>query len=163
AVPNAVYNRLVGFKSGPNVNKDKLELEPELASSWERTPDGLTYTFKMHPGVKWQNVAPLNGRDFVAADAKLAFQRYQSEGVYKSCGLNAPAIDAPAPSTLRITLSNPAVDFISPLASRYQTLFPHELVDNGSIEKAVVGTGPFILKEATVGTRVTLDKNPNYF
>lgn len=162
-VPNAVYNRLVGFKNGPGVDKFKLELEPELASSWERTPDGLTYTFKMHPGVKWHNVAPLNGRDFVAADVKYAYERYKNEGVYKTYWVNASSIEGPDPLTLRIKLSKPIVDFVNPLAGRYQTIFPREIVDDGSIGKNVIGTGPFILREAIASTRVRLEKNPNYF
>jgi ABC-type transport system substrate-binding protein len=162
-VPNAVYNRLVGFKTGPGVDKNKLELEAELASSWERTPDGLSFTFKIKSGVKWQNVAPLNGRDFVAADAKSAFERYQKEGVYKTYWVNVKSIEAPDASTVKITLTKPVVDFLYPLAGRYQTIFPHETVDDGSIGKTVVGTGPLILKEAITGTRVALDKNPNYW
>jgi peptide/nickel transport system substrate-binding protein len=163
AVPNAVYNRLVGFKIGPGVDKDKLVLEPELAASWERSPDGLVHTFKIDPRAKWQNVQPLNGRQFVAADAKFAFERYQKEGVYKTYWVNVSKIEAPDAGTLKITLSKPVVDFVEPLAGRYQTIFPHETVDDGSIEKVVVGTGPLILKEATVATRVLLDKNPDYW
>ncbi|MBX7110237.1 MAG: ABC transporter substrate-binding protein [Dehalococcoidia bacterium] len=162
-VPNTVYNRLVGFATGPGVDTTTLKLEPELAASWERSPDGLTITFKIAPGAKWQNVPPLNGRPFVAADAKFAFERYQKEGVYKSYWTGVSSIDAPDASTLRIKLTKPLVDFINPLASRYQTIFPHELVDDGSIGKAVVGTGPFIFKEAITGQRVTLTKNPDYF
>lgn len=162
-VPNAAYNRLIGFKTGPGTNKSKLELEPELAASWERTPDGLTYTFKIRPGVKWQNVAPLNGRDFVAADAKFAYQRYKTEGVYKTYWVDVTSIDAPDNLTLRITLSKPIVDFVQPLAGRYQTIFPRELVDNGSIAKTVIGTGPLIVRESIAGQRVQLVKNPDYF
>jgi peptide/nickel transport system substrate-binding protein len=158
-----VYNRLIGFASGPGVDKSKLELEPELASSWERTPDGLTYTFKIRPGVKWHNVSPLNARDFVAADAKFAYERYKNEGVYKTYWVNVSAIEAPDPGTLRVRLSKPVVDFIFPLAGRYQTIFPHETVDDGSIGKAAIGTGPHILREAITGQRVRLEKNPDYW
>jgi peptide/nickel transport system substrate-binding protein len=162
-VPNAVYNRLLGFKIGPGVNKEKLELQTELASSWERTPDGLTYTFKLDPRAKWHNVPPLNGRPFVAADAKFAYERYKNEGVYKSYWLNVSAIEAPDPGTLLIKLSKPIVDFIFPLAGRYQTIFPRELVDNGSIKTAIVGTGPLVFREAVTGQHVKMDKNPDYF
>ena len=54
---------------------DLREFEPELAKSWERSPDGLTYTFQLREDVKWQNVAPLNARPFVADDVKFAFER----------------------------------------------------------------------------------------
>jgi len=162
-VPNMVYNRLLGIKGGPDVDLNKLTFEPELATSWERSPDGLTYTFKIKPGVKWQNIAPLNGRPFVAADAKFAYERYSREGVHKSYWVNVNSIEAVDDSTLKITLKKATADFISPLAGRYQTIFPHELVDDGSITKRVIGTGPMILKEAVAGQHVTFEKNPDYW
>jgi peptide/nickel transport system substrate-binding protein len=162
-VPNAVYNRIVGFKIGPGVDKDSLDLEPELAASWERTPDGLVWTFKVQQGVKWHNVPPLNGRDFVAADLKFAYERYKNEGVYKTYWVNVTSIEAPDPATLKVRLSKPVVDFLYPLAGRYQTVFPRELVEDGSIKTAIVGTGPLILREAVTGQHVKLDKNPDSF
>ena len=162
-IPNYVYNRLIGYAAGPGVDPFALKLEAELAKTWEQTPDGLTYTFKLSPGVKWQNLPPLNGRDFVAADVKFAFERYRKEGLYQSYWKNVASIDAVDPATLKITLSKPAVDFLIPLGSRYQTIFPHELVDAGTIDKAVIGTGPMILKEAVAGAQVKLERNPTYF
>lgn len=162
-VPNTSYNRLIGFVSGVHMNRTKLEYKPELAESWERTPDGLTYTFKIKPGIKWQNVAPLNGREFVAADAAFAYQRYQASGPHQSYWTEVSKIEAPDKGTLKITLKKALADFIVPLAGRYQTIFPKELVDDNSIDKKVVGTGPMILKEATQGQQVVFEKNPDYF
>ena len=53
---------LVGYVAGPKLNKFKVELKPELAKSWEISPDGLTYTFTLEPNVKMINLPPLNGR-----------------------------------------------------------------------------------------------------
>ncbi|MGE0229746.1 MAG: ABC transporter substrate-binding protein [Dehalococcoidia bacterium] len=162
-VPNMVYNRLVGHVGGVDVDPFKFKLEPELAASWERSPDGMTVTFRLAKGVKWQNVAPLNGRDFVAADAKFAFERYQSTGVHKSYWTSVTSIEAVDAGTLKVNLARPLVDFVIPLGSRYQTIFPRELVDSGSITKEVVGTGPMILKEAVTGGTVRLEKNPDFW
>jgi ABC-type transport system substrate-binding protein len=163
-VPNTVYNRLLGFARGVDRDPAKpFELKPELAESWERTPDGLTYSFKLRKGVKWQNVAPLNGREFKAADAKRTYERYASEGVHTAFWVNRSSIDAVDDSTLKITLKRSLADFINPLGSRYQTIFPPETVDDGTIDKKVVGTGPMILKEATQGQRVVFDSNPDYW
>jgi ABC-type transport system substrate-binding protein len=87
-VPNMVYNRLIGFDRGPDADVYQPKLEAELASSWERSPDGMTFTFKIRPGVKWQNLAPLNGRPYVAADATYVMNRYASEGVHQSYYVN---------------------------------------------------------------------------
>jgi len=162
-VPNVVYNRLLGFDRGPESNPLRVKVVPELATSWEVTPDGQTYTFKIDPAAKWQNVAPLNGRAFVAQDAKLAYERYAKEGVHKSYWVNLRAIEAPDPGTLKITLTKPTPEFEVPLAGRYQTIFPPELVSSGEIAKKVVGTGPVILQEAVPSSYVTLVKNPDYW
>jgi ABC-type transport system substrate-binding protein len=163
-VPNTVYNRLLGFTRGAKRNLDNYyELVPELAQSWERTPDGLVYTFKLRPGVKWQNVAPLNGRDFKAADAKRAYERYAVDGVHRSFWVQLDKIETPDDLTLKVTLKKSLADFINPLASRYQTIFPPETVDEGSIDKKVIGTGPMIMKEAIPGQRVAFDGNPAYW
>jgi peptide/nickel transport system substrate-binding protein len=37
--------------------------KPALAAEWSASPDGLTYSFKLRPGVKWHD-----GKDFTAAD-----------------------------------------------------------------------------------------------
>jgi ABC-type transport system substrate-binding protein len=162
-IPNMVYNRLLGMRGGPNVNVNQAENEPELASSWERTPDGLTFTIKIRNDVTWQNVAPLSGRAFVAEDAKLAYERYQTTGVHQSYWNNVAAITATDEHTLTITLKAPTADFLLPLGSRYQTIFPHELVDDGSIETKAIGTGPMILKEAVASSHVIWEKNPDYW
>jgi len=162
-VPNMVYNRLLGFDRGPESNPFVVKVVPELAKSWEAAPDGQTYTFKIDPRAKFQNLPPLNGRQFVAEDAKFAFERYAKEGVHKSYWVNLSKIEAVDATTLKISLTKPTPEFEVPLAGRYQTIFPRELVDNGEIDKKVVGTGAMILKEAIAADHVTLTKNPDYW
>ncbi len=162
-IPNMVYNRLIGFKRGPGADVFQPELEPELAASWERSPDGLTFTFQIQPGVTWQNVAPLNGRPFTADDARFALDRYANEGVHKAYYANAASIEAPDDSTLKVNMAKATADFLNPLASNKQTIFPKELVDDGSIETAAVGTGPMILTGLELGQNVEFDKNPDFW
>ena len=164
-IPNMVYNRLLGFRRGPAADVWVPEITPELAASWERSPDGLTFTFQITPGVTWQNVAPLNGRPFTAEDARYALNRYATEGVHKSYYLNVSpgGFEAVDDATLKINMAKPTADFLNPLASNKQTLFPPELVDDGSIGTVAVGTGPMILTGADPAASVTFDKNPDYW
>ena len=161
--PNMVYNRLLGMVGGPRKNPFTIELEPELASSWERTPDGATFSFVIRDDIKWQNVAPLSGRQFTSADAKYAFDRYSEEGVHQTYWANVSAIETPDDTSMTLQMSKVTADFILPLASRYQTIFPRELVENGTISEQVVGTGPMILEEAEAGSHAVFAKNPDYF
>ncbi|MEZ4554447.1 MAG: ABC transporter substrate-binding protein [Dehalococcoidia bacterium] len=162
-ITNPVYNRLLGFVNGPRMNPFKLELTSELATSWERSPDGMTFTFKMTPGVKWQNVAPLNGRPFVAADVAYAYEAYRSGGPSVSNFLNADQIQAVDDTTLKITMKRPVADFLLPLAGRYLVVVPRELMDDGSIGTKAIGTGPMLLKDAQAGGRALFDRNPDYW
>ena len=162
-VPNMVYNRLLGMVGGVNKDPFAIELEPELAEAWERTPDGVTFTFYLRGDVHWQNVAPLNGRRFVADDARFAFERYRYESVHRSYWADIGSLDTPDDTTLNIHMSRVTADFILPLASRYQPIFPKELVDSGEIESRAVGTGPMILTEPLEEDRVAFTRNPDYF
>jgi peptide/nickel transport system substrate-binding protein len=163
-VPNMFYNRLIGIVRGPRADVFNAPiLEPELAKSWERTPDGMTFTFQIQPGIKWQNIAPLNGRPFVAADAAFAMERYSKTGAHQQYYQNVSRFEAVDDLTLRVHMSRPVVDFLNPLGSNKQTIFPRELVDDGTISKRGIGTGPMILKEMTPSQRVLFDKNPDYW
>ena len=162
-IPNMTYNRLVGFKRGPGADVFQPEIEPELAASWERSPDGLTFTFAIQPGVTWQNIAPLNGRAFTAEDARFALHRYANEGVHKSYYANVAGFEAVDDATLNINMAKATADFLNPLGSNKQTIFPKELVDDNSIEISAVGTGPMILESLEPGQNVLFSKNPDYW
>ena len=162
-IPNMVYNRMLGFRRGPAADVFQPEIIPELAESWERSPDGLTFTFQITPGVTWQNVAPLNGRPFTAEDAAFTLERYQTDGVHKAYYLNVGTFEAVDDATLKIHMAKATADFLNPLASNKQTVFPRELVDNGTIGTEAVGTGPMILTGADPSASVTFDKNPDYW
>ena len=160
---NMVYDRLLGFNRGVDLHPANIEIEPELAHSWERSPDGLTFTFHLRDDVHWQNVAPLNGRQFIASDVKFAYERYATEGVHQAYWVNSASVDAPDNQTLTVSLARAVADFIRPLASCYQSIHPRELVDSGQIEQTAVGTGPMILDEAITSEKVTYVKNPDFW
>ena len=50
------YDMLTGYKPNGDV-------APEIADSWSSTPDFLTWTFKIHPGINWQDGVPLTAKD----------------------------------------------------------------------------------------------------
>ncbi len=53
------YDYLVGFRASD------LQPTPELATSWEHSPDGKVWTFKLREGVKWQDGEPFTADDVV--------------------------------------------------------------------------------------------------
>ncbi len=162
-VPNMTYNKMLGMVDGIQKDPFKVELKPELAASWERSPDGATWTFEVQEGINWQNLPPLNGRPFVSGDLKYAHDRYASEGVHRSYWANISSTETPDDSTYKINMGTVTADFILPLASRYQTVFPRETVDDGTIADNPVGTGAMILTEAEQGSHMSFVKNPDYW
>ena len=72
---------------------------PHLAASWD-TPDPLTIVFNIRKGVKWQDKAPMNGRELTADDVVFNFQRMLGLGDFAEAG--------PSPVTLRGSCSLPS-------------------------------------------------------
>src|SRR5439155_21376965 len=76
---------------------------------------------------------------------------------------NMKSVETVEELTVRITLNRPQPDFLIPLASRYTTIHPKELVDSGEIDKKVIGVGPMILTGAAAGQGAEFVKNPDYW
>ena len=160
-----VHNRLLRYRftdeaSGTN----DLTLVGDLAESWEANSDHRVWTFKLRHGVKWQNVAPLNGRELVAADVKYCFEAYAKEGVQSFTFREIEAMETPDKYTLRVHLKTPNVLFAQNLAEPIAVIFSREVLEeDGDLKKRVIGTGPYLLKEHTRKVRIVLARNPDYF
>ena len=55
--------------------------------------------------------APLNGRPFVAEDARFAFERYRSQGPHQAYWANVGSLETPNETTLKIHMANVTADF----------------------------------------------------
>ncbi len=166
AFSDLVYNSLLRFKTGTAVDVQSLEIEGELATSWE-TPDTQTVILKLRQDVKWQNKAPLNGRAFTAEDAKAGILRigtdkpeFQRATFFKGIA----SIDIPDPTTLVIKQKEPNVPFLTYLAVPYHKMLPRDVTDKeGDSKNIAIGTGPFTLESFTRGGKAIFKKNPDYF
>jgi peptide/nickel transport system substrate-binding protein len=158
-------NRLVRYVFSDEANgSNDLTLKGDLAESWQPSPDFRTWTFKLREGVKWQNVAPLKGRELVAADIKYCFESYAKEGVQSFNFREIEAIETPDKHTVRLHLHTPNVLLPQNLAEPIAVIFAREVLEeDGDLKKRLIGTGPYILKEHTRKVRVVLSRNPDYF
>lgn len=141
-----------------------LNPEPQLATAWTISPDGLTYTFTLRQGVRWHD-----GRDFTAAD--VAFSLEQLKKVHprgRSTFANVATIDTPDVHTVVLTLSQPAPYLIKALAASESPIVPRHIYEgtdparnpNGN---APIGTGPFRFKEWVRGSHIEYVRNPDYW
>ncbi|MFC1920969.1 ABC transporter substrate-binding protein [Chloroflexota bacterium] len=147
-----------------------------LAESWE-LPDMSTYIFHIREGVHWQDVAPLNGREFTAYDAEYTYHRMLGlgSGYTEMCPMASPAMYANIESvtatdkyTLVFKSKTPSLQQWAMIKESHgqTTQVPREVVDeygDGFGWKQVIGTGPFILKDYVSGASLTCVRNPNYW
>ena len=66
------YDKLIDVATGPGNAPYSSNLVPQIAQTMPETPDQTTYVFKIRQGVKFQNVAPVNGRAMTVEDVKFA-------------------------------------------------------------------------------------------
>ncbi|API56216.1 peptide ABC transporter substrate-binding protein (plasmid) [Rhizobium leguminosarum] len=167
----SLYSRLMDYAPGtPNP-------VPSLAESFSVSPDGLTYTFKLHKGVKFSN-----GREVVASDVKYSIERavdpktqgsgagffgaikgFEDETGGKTTTLSG--IETPDDSTVIFNLSRPDATFLHVLAINFASVVPKEAVEAaaGDFGKKPVGSGTFILKDWTIGQQLVFERNKDYF
>ncbi len=114
-VNGLVYSKLIRFKAGtPEVAPADNTMEPDLAAKMPEQPDELTYVFNLKQNVKWQNVAPTNGRAFTSDDVKYAFDRYMNyeKSVHKSNLQFIDKIETPDANTVKLTTKAPYADAV---------------------------------------------------
>jgi peptide/nickel transport system substrate-binding protein len=153
------YNQLVQFDP-----LDPTKVIPDIAERWEMAPDGKSYTFSLHKGVKFHD-----GKVLTSADVKVSLDRVREppSGVVSPRAEAFAAVEeiqTPDEATVIIRLSRPNPSLLDNLAQGWMAIYPkHVLEKEGDMKKAVVGTGPFKLKRYTRGVSIELEKNPDYF
>ena len=148
-----------------------------LAASWEFTSPG-TYVVHLRQGVHWQNIAPVNGREFTSADVVYNFGRDFGHGA----GFTKPSpflasnplatsitdVSTPDKYTVVFKFNTPNVEFIlesmeavgeDPFAASDAVAAFGDLND----WHHAIGTGPFVMQDYVPSSSVTLVKNPNYW
>jgi peptide/nickel transport system substrate-binding protein len=165
AGPLICYSQLLNFRWGPDITPPVRTVGPDLAESWTQ-PDELTYLFKLRSGMKWHNVAPVNGRELTAEDVAYSFQRIRDLRSYAGQLAGVTRMEAVDRSTFKITMEKPNADLLANLCNRTQVMVAREAVEaqGGTLENApVIGTGPWLFDTYTARERFTAKRNPDYF
>ncbi|MGN7294139.1 ABC transporter substrate-binding protein [Rhizobium sp. SAFR-030] len=135
------------------------KVQPQLAESWSIAPDGLTYTFKLRPGVKFHD-----GEAFDASVAKFSIDRARgadSVNPQKRYFAAIDTVEAPDAGTLVLKLKQPAGSLLYWLGWPSSVIVAPKSADNN--KTTPVGTGPFKFAGWAKGSKVDLAKNADYW
>ena len=162
------HSRLLRHKAGPAIQPGTFPIEGDLAESWTQ-PNDTTYIFKLRKGVRWQNKAPVNGREVTADDVVYSVERFKTiTGNANAYMLSSvDKVEATDKYTVKFTLKEPYVWFLDMLANSHAVaIIAKECVEKfGDLKKAesVVGSGPWMLDSYRPNVGYTFVRNPGYF
>lgn len=170
-VLKATYDTLVTFP------KDSAaQIEPMIATKWDISADGLTYTFTLRNDIKFASGNPLTADDVVFSLTRIKNLKSNPSQPAQ----NFAGVEKVDESTVKITLTAPNPALLAVLTSQngYGILDSKEVIANGgsadvgadTADKAETylngksaGSGAYVIDHWTKDVEVVLTKNPNYW
>ncbi|MDD3801562.1 MAG: peptide-binding protein [Desulfuromonas thiophila] len=155
AITSLVYNGLVRY------DKD-LQIEGDLAQSWDISADGREITFHLRRDVRWHDGAP-----FTSADVLFTYQLMidpATPTAYAEQYRQVSKAEAPDPYTFRVRYDKPLA---AALPSWALDICPKHLLEGQDVTtsplcRAPVGTGPFRFVSWQPGEMIVLERNEDY-
>lgn len=151
-----VYDKLTEYDSS-------LKPEPGLAKSFEYSSDGLSITYDLRDGVKWQD-----GQPFTSADVKFTFDLIHDQNLseYGQWLTDMTSVDTPDASTAVVNFSTPQA--FNPGLSI--PILPEHIWSGKSAEDIQkfandqpIGTGPFTFVQWKQGESLTIKRNDSWW
>jgi peptide/nickel transport system substrate-binding protein len=166
-VDNCIFSRFVTWD-------DSLRLVPDLITEIPTganggiSPDNLTYTYRLRPGVRWHD-----GRALTAADVAFTYRVI----MHPECGAETQQgfdiverVETPDSLTVVFKLREPYAGFVADTFSDEDVLPRHLLESemgagfrNAAFHRAPIGSGPFRFQEWVPGSHVAVARNDDYY
>jgi len=161
-VTTSVYEGLLQYAN------NSTTIVASLASLPAVSPDGLTYTFKLHPGVTFHDGTP-----FTSAAVAFSFARRSAINQGPAYMLaHVTSVATPDPLTVVVHLNQPVSAFLDYLASPFgpkmvsPTAITAHTVNNdeaqGWLQTHDAGTGPFEITSWVTSQKYVLTRYPGY-
>lgn len=131
---------------------------PALATAWEVSPDGLTYTFTLRDGVTFHDGSALTADDVVTS-----LQTAKDDATIQNSAdlAGVASIASPDATTVVVTLAQPNIDFLFALTGRAGLVFKNG--DTTNFQTSANGTGPFRVESWNTGQSLTLARYDEYW
>ena len=140
------------------------DVRPEIADSWAMSEDGLTWTFRIHPGIRWQDGVPLTARDVAFTfnyiiDNELSAFTGSTTHIKKAVAVDDTTVEfrleRPKSNMLRLP--------IPILPEHIWAKVPGDKAATFAAEPPLIGSGPFQVVEVKKGSYVRLVANTDYW
>ncbi|EIP97809.1 ABC-type oligopeptide transport system, periplasmic component [Opitutaceae bacterium TAV1] len=160
---------------------------PGTAARWDISPDRLRYTFHLRPEARWSSGDPVTAQDFVfsfrrvlspALGAEYAYMLYpiknaEAFNTGQLADFDQVGVRALDEHTLELTLARPTPQLLALAANpSWFPVHPKTILARGHIDQrdtrwttpgALVGNGPYVLKEWLPNQRIVAVRNPRYW
>ncbi len=146
--------------------EDGITPVADLATEWDVSEDGRTWTFQLREGVTWHD-----GEPFTAEDVKFTLDNIMNPEVnaqFRTALAGVTEVAAVDDRTVTITSEEP-IGSLPTLLAYNIAIAPKHLLDGENLNELTdfvqnpVGTGPYRVSEVVPGDRVVLEANPDYF
>jgi peptide/nickel transport system substrate-binding protein len=137
---------------------------PDLATSWQVSNGGDTYTFQLRHGVKWSD-----GKPFTSADVVYSIENVLKFNPYEPAALvpDIQSTTASGPYTVTVNLKTPFAPFVIAMAQSFAILPAHIYAGSNPATNPAnskpVGTGPYMLQSWQQNKEIVLTRNPHYW
>jgi peptide/nickel transport system substrate-binding protein len=135
---------------------------PGLAESWEGSEDGLTWTYKLRPNMKWSDGKPLTSEDIVWTVNTSRDEEWLNHSA------TTTNLTASAPDKNTVVIESKVPDPKLPIMDVY--ILPKHIWGKMSADERAkydatdgVGSGPFVLEQFEKGQFARFRANPNYY
>ncbi|OAN37763.1 ABC transporter substrate-binding protein [Mycolicibacterium iranicum] len=137
-----------------------LQMQPALAESWTVSPDQLTWTFRLRPGVTFHDGTPLTADDVVFSYRRIIDEQLTNSDKFSS----VTSVEAPDPATVVLQVSRPTPNMLTNLGGfKGMAIVSRANVESGQIATRPIGTGPFSFLGQKSGDSISLGANPSYW
>ncbi|HEU0166805.1 MAG TPA: ABC transporter substrate-binding protein [Chloroflexota bacterium] len=138
---------------------DTFKAQPELAETWELSPDSKQLKLNLRKGVTFHS-----GRDFTSADVAYNLQRVRDPklALYQYNMANwITSVQTPDPYSVVVTLDQSRPTILD--LFEWMCIVDKDTIDGPNGKTTSVGTGPFVYSEWVQGDHLRYTRNKNYW